>query len=81
MTGYSTRQAARKLGISMATINRYVASKKIPLTALTRVGGVKVRLWSSEDIERIRTILRTFPNGRRTRHRKQKPQFKKKSKH
>jgi len=72
MADYSTREAAKKLGISMTTINRYVAAKKIPLPPLTRVGGVKVRLWSDKDLAGVRAILRTFTNGRRTRHRKKK---------
>ena len=72
MADYSTREAAKELGISMTTINRYVASKKIPLPPLTRVGGVKVRLWSDKDLTKVRAILRTFGNGRRTRHRRKK---------
>ena len=71
MFGHSTREAAKKLGISFPTINRYIADKKIPLPPLVKVGGVKVRLWSDADIERARQILPTIKNGR-TRHAKQK---------
>lgn len=78
MTSYSTREAAQLLGLSMATINRYIAAGKIPLPALTRVGGVRVRLWSDNDIAKVRALLRTFKNGRRTRHIKPKSKTKKK---
>lgn len=71
MFGYSTREAAKKLGISFPTINRYIADKKIPLPPLVKVGGVTVRLWSDADIERVRQILPTIKNGR-TRHAKLK---------
>jgi excisionase family DNA binding protein len=72
MAAYSTREAAKRLGISMATINRYIASGKIPLPPLTKVGGVTIRLWTDKDLAAIRAILATFTNGRRTRHRKKK---------
>jgi hypothetical protein len=72
MANYSTREAAHLLGVSMATINRYVVAKTIPVPPLTRVGGVRVRLWSDKDITKARVILSGFTDGRQTRHRKAK---------
>jgi excisionase family DNA binding protein len=72
MRGYSTREAAKLLGVSMATINRYVAAGTIPIPALTKVGGVTVRLWNDKDITKAKAILTGFTDGRRTRHRKAK---------
>jgi excisionase family DNA binding protein len=66
MNGYSTRQAAKKLGISLMTLQRYLAGKKFPAPKVQRVGGVRVRLWSHNDIERTRKILPKVKNGRRT---------------
>ena len=81
MKSYSTREAAKKLGISFASINRYIADKKVPLPPLAKVGGVTVRLWSEADIERVRALLPKIANGRKTRHQKQgKKQTKRKSK-
>jgi predicted DNA-binding transcriptional regulator AlpA len=78
MFGYSTREAAQKLGLSMTTLNKFIASKKIPLPSLVRVGGVLVRLWSDADIAKVRELLPRLANGRTTRHKKpgkkQKPQ-------
>src|SRR5215813_4238970 len=74
MFGYSTRDAANKLGISFTSINRYIADGKIPLPPLVKVGGVTVRLWSDTDIERVRTLLPKIANGRKTRYQKQKPE-------
>ena len=72
MTSYSTREAAKLLGVSMATINRYIVASTIPVPPLTRVGGVTVRLWSDKDIAKARAIVDKFTDGRRTRHRKEK---------
>ena len=72
MLGYSTREAANKLGISFPTINRYIAEKKIPLPPLVKAGGVTVRLWSKADIERVRAVLPKIANGRKTRYQKQR---------
>ena len=72
MLGYSTREAAKKLGISFPTINRYIAEKKIPLPPLVKAGGVKIRLWTEQDIERVRAILPKIANGRKTRYQKQR---------
>ena len=76
MDRYSTREAAQRLGLSMATLNRYVAAKIIPLPALTRVGGVRVRLWNEQDIEKVRQVLPKIQNGRKTRYRKKQPKKK-----
>src|SRR5262249_48414862 len=70
MFGYSTRDAANKLGISFTSINRYIADGKIPLPPLVKVGGVTVRLWSDADIERVRALLPKIANGRKTRYKK-----------
>ena len=70
MYGYSTREAAKKLGISWGTLNKFIALKQIPMPPITRVGGVLVRLWSDDDIAKVRDVLPKIQNGRRTRHKK-----------
>jgi len=74
---YSTQQTAKKLGIDVRSLNRYIAAKKIRPPALSRVGGVKVRLWSDRDIQRVRQLLPKIANGRKTRYQKQRKQAKK----
>ena len=84
MSNYSTRQAARTLGLGLATLNRLIAGKKIPIPRLIEVGTVKVRLWSQQDIEKVQKILPKLKNGRKTRYQKKqgtaktKPKTKKK---
>ena len=72
MNGLSTRDAAKKLGISFTSLNRYITTKKIPLPPLVRVGGVRVRLWSDKDIAKVQAVLPKLKNSRKTRYQKQK---------
>jgi predicted DNA-binding transcriptional regulator AlpA len=70
MNGVSTRDAAKKLGLSFTSLNRYIAAKKIPLPPVVRVGGVRVRLWSDKDIAKVRAVLPKVKNGRKLRYKK-----------
>jgi hypothetical protein len=70
METYSTRQVAEKLGLHYTTFHRYIAANKLPLPPLTTVGGVRVRLWSERDIDRVRKLLSKIKNGRKTRHKR-----------
>lgn len=66
----STREAAKQLGIHFITLHRYISAKKVPAPKVQKVGGIKVRLWSSRDIERVRKILPEIANGRTKRMKK-----------
>jgi hypothetical protein len=58
MNACSSREAAKKLGISLMTLQRYIADGNwIKAPSLQKVGGVTVRLWSSRDIERARRLI------------------------
>ena len=63
---FSTRQAAKKLGIDVSTLSRHVSSGKVPAPEIIEIGGNKVHSWTEEDIERVRKILPTIKNGRKT---------------
>ncbi|HEY3768016.1 MAG TPA: MerR family transcriptional regulator [Candidatus Angelobacter sp.] len=81
MSLYSTHQAAKKLGIGMSSLRRYIADGKVPAPKATKIGRNEVRAWTDEDIERVREILPKIENGRKTRYQKQrKAQTKRKSK-
>ena len=70
MNGYSTREAARRLGISKSALSRYIAAKKVPAPDAEVIGGVEIRSWSDADIKRVREILPKLVNGRKTRHKR-----------
>lgn len=74
MAPYSTREAAKKLGLPSATLARYVATNKVPAPKPIRIGNAEVRAWSEQDIERVREILPKIANGRKTHHQKGKQQ-------
>jgi excisionase family DNA binding protein len=79
MKQYSTREAAKMLGLHLVTIQTYIAEGKIPAPPLLDVGGNKLRIWTEQDIEKVREILPKIANGRKTRY-KQKQSAKKKKK-
>lgn len=58
MKGYSTREAARKLDVSLMTLQRYIAANRITAPKLQYVGGVRVRLWNAADIKKVRRQMK-----------------------
>jgi hypothetical protein len=70
MKQYSTREAAKKLELHLVTIQTYIAAGKIPAPPLLDVGGNKLRIWTDQDIEKVREVLPKIANGRKTRYQK-----------
>jgi len=54
MKPWSSREAAKQLGVSLMTLQRYIAAKKISTPRVQVIGGVRVRLWTARDIKRAR---------------------------
>ena len=77
MATFSTRHAAKKLGVDAATLSRYIRSGKLPAPRILEVGGLRVHSWTEADIERVRELLPKIKNGRTTRHKKAKRRQKK----
>jgi len=81
MPDLSTKQVAKKLQMSNATLSRYILMGKVPAPPETMVAGMRLRLWSGDDINRLRIALPKAKNGRKTRYsklrEKQKAQSKK----
>lgn len=72
MKNFSTRQAAKRLGLAHATLNNYIAAGKVPAPKSVTTGSTVVHIWSEEEIENIRQLLPKIANGRKTRYTKQK---------
>jgi predicted DNA-binding transcriptional regulator AlpA len=70
MDSFSTRAVAKKLGLSVATLARYIAVKKLPAPKTVKLGGLRVHAWSERDIERVRKLLPKIKNGRKLRYKK-----------
>ena len=67
MKGVSTREAARRLGVSLISLQRYIAARKITAPKLRVLGAVRIRLWTDRDIKRVHKELPGIKNGRTKR--------------
>ena len=78
MIRFSTREAAKKLGISYGTLANYVKIGKVTSPETAKHGERIVHTWTEEEIESVRKLLPKIANGRKTRYtklrEKQKPQ-------
>ena len=72
MSHFSTNEAAKKLGIGLTSLRRYIASGKVPAPNATMIASHEVRAWTEQDIERVRALLPKIANGRKTRYQKQR---------
>ena len=72
MQTFSTRGAAKKLGLHPTTLADYIASGKIPAPTIVDVGTAKLHVWTAEEIENVRRLLPKIANGRKTRYQKQR---------
>ena len=72
MATFSTRDAAKQLGVTATTLSRYIAAKKVPAPKTVQLGGIRVHAWSARDIERLRKLLPKIKNGRKLRYKKQR---------
>ena len=71
MSVYSTRQAAKKLGLSHVALAHYIKTGKIPEPQIKKVGGRNIHVWTAQQIEHVRQLLPKIANGRKTRYKKQ----------
>src|SRR5689334_3122491 len=67
---YSTRQAAKRLGIPHNTLTQYLAAGKLPLPAGIIPGIRPTHVWTEAEIEHVRQLLHKIANGRKTRYSK-----------
>jgi predicted DNA-binding transcriptional regulator AlpA len=79
MKTYSTREAARMLGLHPTTLADYIVRGKVPAPAVLKVGTASLHAWTEAEIEHVRQLLPKIANGRKTRYKK-KQSAKKKSK-
>ena len=70
MMALSTREAAKKLGITAAALSRYIRDKKVPAPQIVTTGRASMHLWTEPEIEHVRKLLPKIANGRKTRYSK-----------
>ena len=71
MMAFSTREAAKKLGITAAALSRYIRDKKVPAPQIVETGKASMHLWTLAEVEHVRKLLPKIANGRKTRYKKQ----------
>jgi excisionase family DNA binding protein len=70
----STRYAAKAAGISLMTLQRWIADGEIPAPKLEIVDGRATRLWDADDLERLRQLkAEIYCRGRGRKKGKSKP--------
>jgi len=57
MRTFSTAEAAKKLSVHRVNLQKAIADGRVIPPRLSKVGGVKIRLWTVKDIERARKAL------------------------
>jgi predicted site-specific integrase-resolvase len=71
---YSTQQAAKKMGISFRTLNRWLSLGLIrPSMAIPMGGGRTLWRWSDVDIARGRKVNAALKPGPKTKPKGKKP--------
>ena len=70
MNLYSTNEAAKRLGIGLKTLARYIENGKVPPPKFLKAGKNTFHAWSEEEIEHVRQLLPKIANGRKTRYKK-----------
>jgi excisionase family DNA binding protein len=70
---YTTREAAKAVGITRVTLQRWITAGKIRAPRTRLVKGVAKRVWSEEDVSRLRKAKETIYRKGRGR----KPKVKK----
>jgi hypothetical protein len=70
MARFSTREAAKRLGINHDTLANYITVGKVPTPETVKHGQRTVHIWTEEEIEQVRQLLPKIANGRKTRYKK-----------
>jgi predicted site-specific integrase-resolvase len=70
MKRFSTREAAKKLGISHNALAVYARTGKVPAPEAVKHGEKIAHIWTEAEIEHVRQLLPKIANGRKTRYSK-----------
>ncbi len=54
---YSTRQAARRLGVGQPALYRWIRDGRVRPPRKRSLGGISIRLWTARDLTRVRRYM------------------------
>jgi excisionase family DNA binding protein len=61
---FTTAEVAEKIGIHLVTLQRWIKAGKVRAPAATLIGAVGYRLWSADDIEKVKAVKQaTYHKG------------------
>lgn len=66
---YTTVQAAKQLKVSRDTIYRWMRANNVRGARVTKIGELRLRLWTEDDLDRIRRWMTKHPHANRGKKR------------
>ena len=54
MSTYSTVEVAELVGVSWDTLSRWIREKRFPVPPVKSLGRIRVRVWTEDDVEKVR---------------------------
>ncbi len=54
MKTYSTLEVARLVGVTSATLHRWIREKRVAAPPVATLGKMRIRMWSKADLESIK---------------------------
>ncbi len=61
---YSTKQAAKMVGITRVTLNRWIADGEFKPPPMRILASVQARVWSKSDVEKLKRFkLKRYKKG------------------
>lgn len=72
MATYSTVEVAELVDVSWDTLNRWIRGKKFAVPPVKSVGRVKVRLWTSAQVDEVRKYKEQHYQGKGSQKKRRK---------
>ncbi len=72
MATYSTVEVAELVEVSWDTLNRWIRGKKFPVPPVKSLGRIKVRIWTENDVEKVRKYKSDHYRGKGGREKRKK---------
>ena len=72
MSTYSTVEVAELVEVSWDTLNRWIRERKFPVPPVQSLGRIRVRIWTENDVEKVRKYKLDHYRGKGGRKKRKK---------
>ena len=72
MPTYSTVEVAELVDVSWDTLNRWIRERKFPVPPVQSLGRIRVRIWTENDVEKVRKYKLDHYRGKGGRKKRKK---------